>query len=165
VLLHGCVVHRQKYLARYEHIYGQKTWQMLKSATIIAVERAARYVHNLGGQLYVVFERADKSSNNEITNAYKHLRENGAPFNPAASSKYEPMTPEQLSTVLFKNIEGKTKETKLLQIADSCLLPLVEHKRSGNTAVIDQLRQAGRLIDCVVAEPDKEGIKYYCFDP
>lgn len=164
LLLHGCVVHRQKYLARYEHVYGQKTWQLLKSAAIIAIERAARLVHARGGKLYVVFERGNTSSNNEIRAAYAELREQGAPFNPAASSKYEPMSPAQLSNVLFKRIEDKTKSNKLLQIADSCLLPLVEHKRTGNTAVIDKLRAANRLIDCVVEEPEKAGIKYYCFD-
>ncbi len=165
VLLHGCVVHRQKYLARYQHIYGQKTWQLLKSTTAIAVERAARLVHERSGKLYVVFERGNTSSNNEIRTAYAELRNNGAPFNPEASSKYSPMTSEALSNVLFKNIEDKTKANVMLQVADSCLLPLVEHKRTGNTTVIDQLRQANKLIDCVVNDPERAGIKYYCFDP
>jgi hypothetical protein len=165
VLLHGCVVHRQKYLDRYSAVYGRNTWQMLKSATIITVERAARYVQSKGGKLYVVFERGNKSSNTEIRRAYKELRENGAPFNQVASLQYSPMSAADLQSVLFKIIEPKTKASKMLQVADMCLLPLVEHKRTGNTQVVDRLRAAGRLIDCDVPDPPKMGIKYYCFDP
>lgn len=164
LLLHGCAVHRENYLKRYERVYGQKTWQLLRSATIITVERAARLVHSRGGKLYVVFERGNKSSNREIRSAYAELRSNGAPFSPATSSKYQPMTATQLQSVLYKRIEDKTKANKLLQIADSCLLPLVEHKRTGNCKVLDQLKAANRLIDCVVDDPEKSGIKYYCFD-
>jgi hypothetical protein len=163
-LLHCCVVSRYGYRARYQERYGRKTWKMLKSATIIVVERAAKVVAARGGKLYVVFERGNASNNNIIRDAYSELRNSGAPFDVVASSKYVPMRAEALSDVLFNRIEDKTKATPLLQVADLCLRPLMEPLISGNSVLFDKLQEAGRLINCVVSDAEKEGIKYYCFD-
>jgi len=50
-LLHACVVKRDGYLKRYKAVYGQKTWKMLKSATAIVIERAAKLVQVRAGSV------------------------------------------------------------------------------------------------------------------
>jgi len=164
LLLHACVVSRDGYMNRYKQRYGHKTWKLLKSATVIVVERAAKIVAVQGGKLYVVFERGNTSSNNIIRAAYAELRNTGAPFNQSTSSKYSPLSSASLSEVLYKRIEDKTLANGLLQIADMCLRPLMDPKISGNTTTFDKLHEAGRLTNCIVSDPEKEGIKYYCFD-
>lgn len=164
LLIHGCIVHRSGYLNRYGKRYGRKTWMMLESAAAIVIERAAKYVLRQNGRLYVVFERGNTSSNELIRKVYSGLLTSGPPFSVQTSSPYAPLTHDQMQSVLFKNTEGKTKANMMLQIADSCLRPIMEPKITQNTKAFDRLSLANRLINNVVERADIEGIKYYCFD-
>lgn len=162
MLVHACVISRSGYCNRYLETYGKNTWEMRKSALTIVVERAAKYVHRLGGNLRVVYERGGKKEDSIIVSAYKTLIAAGHPFNQDNAAKYKPFSSEQFSKILI-GIDGKTKSNLLLQLADLCLYPIT---KSRDNTLYKLLLEKKKLIDSVL-EPDelKElGIKYYCFD-
>ncbi|MDJ0676324.1 MAG: DUF3800 domain-containing protein [Calothrix sp. MO_167.B42] len=165
IIVHGCVVSRKGYLDRYLERYGSNTWEMMKSAFSILLERVGKYVVLQGGKVMVYFEKAGKKEDNLITSYFNDLRNSGAPFSAETSAIYEPLTSNQMQQVLT-GIEGKSKNNPILQIADLCLYPIAKSKDQPQNRAFQELIQHKKLIDAVLT-PDnleKMGIKYYCFD-
>ena len=165
ILVHGCVVSRRGYLDRYLDRYGSNTWEMMKSAFSILLERVSKYVALHDGKVMVYFEKAGKKEDKLITSYFNDLRVSGAPFSAETSTKYEPLTSKQLQQVL-SGIEGKSKNNPILQIADLCLYPVAKSKEQPQNRAFQLLNQHRKLVGTVLATDnlEKMGIKYYCFD-
>jgi len=161
IIVHGCVISREGYLERYEERYGSKTWDMMKSAFSILLERVCKYVNFQGGKVKVYFENIGENENKLISAYFEDLRSRGAPFNPQTSSKYEPLTSQTLQQILA-GIDNPSKSHPILQIADLCLFPIATSKGRAYQA----LKEHQKLIDDILEPDDLEtmGIKYYCFD-
>jgi hypothetical protein len=127
IIVHGCVVSRQGYLDRYLELYGENTWEMMKSAFSILLDRVSKYVAIQEGQVIVYFEKAGKKEDKLITDYFNDFRNSGAPFNAETSTKYAPIKYDQIQEVLT-GIEGKSKTNPILQIADLCLYPVAKSK-------------------------------------
>jgi len=165
VLVHACVVSRCGYLNRYLDTYGEKTWEMMKSAFAILIERAAKYADTQGGTVMVYFEKAGKKEDRLIKGYFQELRSLGLPFNATSSSKYSPMNSSQLSRLL-RGIEGKGKNNPMIQLADLCLYPVARNKTDPNNRAFSAMRNKRLIIDCHLPQNSIESlrIKYYCFD-
>ncbi|MGM0457447.1 MAG: DUF3800 domain-containing protein [Cyanobacteriota bacterium] len=165
IIVHGCVISRQGYLDRYLERYGSNTWEMMKSAFSILLERVSKYVVLQGGEVMVYFEKAGKKEDKLITSYFNDLRDSGAPFSAETSTKYAPLTSNQIRQVLT-GIQGKSKNHPILQIADLCLYPIAKSKGQPQNRAFQELIRHQKLVDAVLT-PDsleKMGIKYYCFE-
>lgn len=165
ILVHGCVVSRKGYLNRYLERYGSNTWEMMRSAFSILLERVSKYVALQEGKVIVYFEKAGKKEDKLIACYFNDLRGAGAPFSAETSTKYEPLTSDQIQHVLT-GIEGKSKTNPILQVADLCLYPIAKSKEQPQNLALQKLVQHQKLADTVLASNhlEKMGIKYYCFD-
>ncbi|MCT7952945.1 DUF3800 domain-containing protein [Ancylothrix sp. C2] len=165
ITVHACVTSRQGYINRYLTKYGQGTWEMMRSAFSIVIERAAKYAATQNGSVMVYFEKAGKNEDKLITSYFNDLRSQGHPFDQSTSSKYSPLGASQLSQLL-RGIEGKTKNNAILQIADLCLYPTANSKNEQPNLAFSALNQSNRIVDnCLLPNQIEEvGIKYYCFD-
>ncbi|RUR84953.1 DUF3800 domain-containing protein [Chlorogloeopsis fritschii PCC 9212] len=165
IIVHACVVSRHGYLKRYLELYGENTWEMMKSAFTILVERAAKYAALKNGTLMVYFESAGKTEDKLIKQYFYDLRSVGHPFDANRADKYFPLSAADLSGLL-RGIDSKTKNNPVMQIADLCLYPVVRSKDSTNNQAFLSLRKANLLVDCCLAcnQISTIGIKYYCFD-
>ncbi len=165
IILTACVVDRQGYLNRYEAQYGTNTWEMMRSAFCIVVERAAKYIASEGGKLMVYFEKIGKKEDRIIKGYFNELRSKGSPFNPSTSDKYSPLDRNEYAQLL-RGIEGLPKTRSELQVADLCLYPLARGKREPNNRAFQSLKSNRLLINDRIEESEIErlGIKYYCFD-
>lgn len=165
IIVHACVVSRHGYLKRYLEKYGEDTWEMMKSAFTILVERAAKYVATQNGTLMVYFEAAGKKEDRLIKSYFNELRSQGHPFDTVRANKYSPLSADDLSSLL-RGIDSKGKKNSIMQIADLCLYPIVTSKTHPNNQAFLSLIKANLLVDCKL-EPslvDNLGVKYYCFD-
>lgn len=70
IIVHGCVISRKGYLDRYLERYGSNTWEMMKSAFSILIERVGKYVLLQDGKVMIYFEKAGKKEDNLITPDY-----------------------------------------------------------------------------------------------
>lgn len=165
IIVHGCVVSRKGYLDRYLKVYGSSTWEMMKSAFSILLDRVSKYVAIQEGKVLVYFEKAGKKEDKLITDYFNDFRNSGFPFSAETSNKYAPLTPNQIQKVLT-GIEGKSKTNPILQIADLCLYPVAKSKEQPDNRAFQDLRRYQKLVDTVLMPGDLEkmGIKYYCFD-
>lgn len=165
IVVHACVVSRNGYINRYFERYGENTWEMMKSAFSILIERTAKYAANQNGTIMVYFENAGKTEDNLIKTYFNELRSTGHPFNPLTSNKYSPLSSNELSTIL-RGIEGKPKSNSIIQIADLCLYPVSKSKSYPSDRAFKSLKDNNLLVDCHLAPSLIEtiGIKYYCFD-
>ncbi|MBW4540696.1 MAG: DUF3800 domain-containing protein [Myxacorys chilensis ATA2-1-KO14] len=165
IIVHACVVSRQGYLKRYFERYGEKTWEMLKSAFMILIERSAKYASQNDGKLMVYYEKAGKNEDRLMEEHFDTIRSEGHPFALEGSAKYDPLSPGTLDNILC-GIEGKTKQNLLIQVADLCLHPVVRAKDQSENTAFQALRQNQRLVDSVLQEDQLPtmGIKYYCFE-
>jgi hypothetical protein len=57
----ACVIDRPDYNHRYKEKYADERWSLCKTAFTIAVERAAKYVKEIGYRLRVSPERCNKT--------------------------------------------------------------------------------------------------------
>ncbi|WP_180967102.1 DUF3800 domain-containing protein [Fischerella thermalis] len=165
IIIHACVVSRTGYLNRYLQLYGANTWEMMKSAFSIVVERAAKYAELKNGTLMVYFESAGKKEDNLLKQYFNELRSQGHPFDNARANKYSPLSNEDLS-VLLRGIDSKQKGNCIMQLADLCLYPVVRGKQQPDNQAFVALKDANLLVDCNL-EPNQLnnlGIKYYCLD-
>jgi Protein of unknown function (DUF3800) len=164
VTIHACVVSRQGYLNRFQEIYGQNTWEMMKSSFSILVERSAKYVQKQGGKIMVYFEEAGKIEDTKVKSYFKDIRSDGLPFNQSTSQKYNPCTGNILSELL-SGIEGKKKTNPVMQIADYCLHPIADVKLHSSNRAHKAFSDSNLIVDCTLTpEEIKEfGIKYYCY--
>lgn len=165
ILVHACVVSRDGYLNRYLEMYGENTWEMMKSAFSIVVERAAKYAELHNGTVMVYFEAAGKKEDRLLKQYFQELRSQGNLFDSSRSEKYSPLSGDHFSRLL-RGIDSKTKQSLVMQLADLCLYPVVYIKKSPNNRAFSALQEANLLVDCCL-EPSQIptiGIKYYCFD-
>ncbi|MFN5894740.1 MAG: DUF3800 domain-containing protein, partial [Dolichospermum sp.] len=88
IVVHACVILRQGYLNRYLEKYGENTWEMMKSAFSILIERSAKYAAINNGSLMVYFEAAGKNEDNLLKQYFYDLRAKGQSFNITTSDKY-----------------------------------------------------------------------------
>lgn len=165
ILVHACVISRSGYFNRYLERYGSNTWEMMKTAFSILVERAAKYAASNNGTVMVYYEKAGKTEDRLIKQYYRDLCSSGHPFNPATAAKYSPMPAAQMSELL-RGIEGKTKNRAELQLADLCLYPLAKIKTQPDNKAFLAMRDEKLIVDCHLHPDHVEalGIKYYCFD-
>lgn len=165
IIVHACVVSRSGYFNRYYEKYGVKTWEMMKSAFTILVERAAKYVASQNGTVMVYYEKVGKIEDKLIEQYFHDLRSSGHDFNPSTANKYSPMPVAELSKLL-RGIEGKSKSRAELQLADLCLYPVVRSKDRPNDQAFVAMREEKLIVDCHLRPADIEamGIKYFCFD-
>lgn len=165
IVVHACVISRSGYFKRYYQKYSVKTWEMMKSAFSILVERAAKYAQSQNGTIMVYYEKAGKTEDRLIETYFHALRSSGHPFNPATANKYTPMPATELS-MLLRGVEGKTKSRAELQLADLCLYPVVRSKDRPDDRAFVAMREEKLLVDCHLHPDQVEtlGIKYYCFD-
>ncbi|MBF2080635.1 MAG: DUF3800 domain-containing protein [Synechococcales cyanobacterium T60_A2020_003] len=159
------VVSRQGYLDRYLNVYGENTWEMMKSSFSIVLERVAKYVAQKNGKVMVYFEKAGKKENRLLKHYFNDLRNSGTPFSQENSAKYNPLETSQLCQVL-SGIDSKSKSHVILQVADLCLYPVARSKEQPDNLAFQALKQHQKLIDAVLppAEVERMGVKYYCFD-
>lgn len=165
IIVHACVISRAGYCTRYLAQYGTSTWEMMKTALSILLERTAKFVARQDGTVMVYFERIGKVEDRLIQSYFFDLRSNGLPFNPSTSNKYNPMPSSELASRL-SGIEGKTKKNVALQVADLCLYPVAHAKKRPDNRAYVTMRGARKIVDQHLAEHQNssEGIKYSCFD-
>lgn len=165
MLVHACIVSRDGYLKRYLNIYGENTWEMMKSGFSIAVERAAKYAALKNGTLMVYFESAGKKEYTLLKKYFNELRSQGHPFDNNRASKYSPLSIGELFRLL-RGIDSKKKSNPMMQLADLCLYPVIQGKEQPDNKAFLALRNAKLLVDCYLKpnQMSELGIKYYCFD-
>lgn len=165
VLGTACVVHRQGYNDRYRAKYGTRRWALCKTAFTIVVERAAKYAHQNERRMKVFYERSDRINEQRIEGYYKAMRAEGMPFDGGTSSKYTPLTSEQLARTLWE-CRKKFKSSPVMQVADLYLHPICVGGYEADNRALVALRSKKRTINCVLSEEDAPhvGIKYSCFD-
>jgi len=163
LLVTGCVVHRPGYNERYIPQYAERRWTLCRTAFHIAVERAAKYAKSIDARLRVYVERSDKPTESTLKGYFDEMRRDGLPFNKETSSKYRPMSPEELRGTLLE-FRIKTKASPLMQLADLTLWPVCKGGYDQNNQNFKQLKESGRLLDskCTPAN-GLLGIKYFCF--
>lgn len=165
MIVHACIVSRDGYLKRYLIKYGENTWEMMKTAFSIAVERAAKYAALKNGTLMVYFESAGKKEDTLLKQYFNELRSQGHPFDSSRASKYLPLSTSELSKLL-RGIDSKKKSNSVMQLTDLCLYPVIQGKDQPKNKAFLALKNAKLLVDCYL-EPNQLGdlrIKYYCFD-
>lgn len=162
----GCIAHRPGYNARYAKRYGEKRWDLCKSAYTIVVERAAKFAALNDRRLMVYIEASGKKEDRAIKEYHAHLRGDGMYFSNETSEKYEPMPSQLFERILFKEPSFVTKDHPLAQFSDLLLYPLIKGRYDPTYRPYVKLLESKRIIDCVLAEKDvpKLGVKYYCFD-
>lgn len=165
VLGTACVVHRQGYNDRYRAKYGQRRWALCKTAFSIVIERAAKYAHQNGRRLKVFYERSDRINERRLESYYAAMRDEGMPFDGGTSSKYAPLSAEELKRTLWE-CRKKFKSSPIMQVADLYLHPLCVGGYDADNRALVALRDKKRTIDCVLSAEDAQqvGIKYSCFD-
>jgi hypothetical protein len=165
IIVHACVVSRQGYLNRYLKKYDEETWEMMRSAFSIVVERTAKYAGMNNGSLMVYFEAAGRNEDSLLKQYFHDLRAKGHPFDASRSDKYSPLSAEDLSNTL-RGIDSKTKANAIMQIADLCLYPIVRSKDNPDNQAFLSLKNANLLVDFRLTQNQINtlGIKYYCFD-
>lgn len=159
----ACVIDRRGYHRRYHERYGKRKWSLCKSAFDIVVERACKYARSKGCKLDVFVERSDKKTDEKIQRYHEELRSCGHPFDPQNASRYEPLNQSDLADTLY-DLKMKTKSSPMMQIADLYLYPLCKARYNPDYRPLRELISASKLLDQHVSDPEKLGVKYYCFD-
>ena len=164
IIIHACVVSRQGYISHFQEIYGENTWEMMKSSFSILIERSAKYVQKQQGKLMVYYEEAGRVEDKKLKDYFKDIRLRGLPFNQSTSQKYNPCSGETLSKVL-SGIEGKKKKNPVMQIADYCLHPIADVKLHPKNRAYHVFLQKKLIVDCTLDshEIGELGVKYYCY--
>lgn len=165
VIVHACVVSRTGYLDRYLKQYGPETWEMMKSAFTILIERAAKFAGKHNGSIMIYYEEAGKKEDQLIKQYFEDLRRSGHPFDVTNASQYQPLSSDDLSQCL-RGIEGKKKSNPILQIADLCLYPVARSIHTPEDRAYIALRENNILVDSNLENGELKnlGIKYFCFD-
>jgi hypothetical protein len=165
IIVHACVISRIGYHNRYLDKYGEDTWEMMKSAFSILVERSVKYLGDRDESIMIYYEEAGKREDNLLKRYFKELRESGHPFDSNNASKYSPLSGERLARYL-RGIEGKKKSHPILQISDLCLYPVSRGKDQPGDRAYLALKEHQILVDSRLNSEQikSRGIKYYCFD-
>jgi len=162
----ACVINRPGYNARYESEFDSNHWPLCKTAYSILVERCAKYAHAHDRRLRVIVERTGKNEDSKIEEYHTNLREQGAPFNADTSMIHQPLTGDELSSILMKKPSFVTKESRLMQIADLTLYPLVRGAYDPDYLPYQHLVKNEKILVIPNGKDDEviSGIKYSCFD-
>jgi hypothetical protein len=165
IIIHACVISRPGYHNRYLDVYGDNTWEMMKSAFFILVERSVKFVGDKNESIMIYYEEAGKREDNLLKQYFNEIREFGHPFDSNNASKYSPLSAEQISKCL-RGIDGKKKSNPILQIADLCLYPVARGKDKPDDKAYLALKENQILVDSQLSSEEikSRGIKYYCFD-
>ncbi|MGQ0835847.1 MAG: DUF3800 domain-containing protein [Gammaproteobacteria bacterium] len=161
----ACVIDRPGYDARYREKYGRRAWHLCQTAFAIAVERAAKHALVAGRKLRVFPERCSRKDDARLETYYRSMRAEGLPFDRNSSQKYEPLSQNELNSVLYE-LRFKKKSSPLTQVADLYLWPIAQSGYRPDNRPYVTLRNAGRVIDqAIPAEQVPErGIKFSCFE-
>lgn len=163
IVVHACVVDRPNYRQRYENAYQDK-WQICRSAYQILIERAVKFVRSVGGnKLIVHVEKTGRKEDDKIQGYQDILRTVGMEFSAINSLAYSPIKNELLAEFLNKKIIFQTKDSRLMQIADLVLYPVIKGGYDTNYPPYKLLVDRQLIIDTHVADVNSLGIKYYCF--
>lgn len=164
-VVHACVISRIGYFKRYADLYGTETWEMMKTAFTILLERTVKFVASRDGKVTVYYEKIGRREDRLIESYFRSFRAEGHPFNQNNAAKYNPLLPVEVIKRL-SGIEGKTKKNPMLQISDLCLYPIARVKDRPNDRAFVAMRTARMLVDdhIEIEHLASEGIKYYCFD-
>jgi Protein of unknown function (DUF3800) len=115
----GCVIDRPGYMARgYGSRVGDAKWLLCRSAFDILIDRSGKYAKSQNRRLRVFYERADPSTDERVEDYFRNIKTTGLAFDPTTSAKYAPLTQPEFASVLL-SIEGKDKNNRMMQIADS----------------------------------------------
>jgi hypothetical protein len=165
VVGHGCVIDRPSYDRRYVAVYGRNRWSLCKTTFSIAVERAAKYVHSLGGRMRVYVERSGAEDERMLKSYYDGLKKGGTPFDAGRSAAYSPLDKEIFQDVLYE-LKFKNKSSPIMQLADLYLYPICLGGYNPTYRPYVDLCRQKKLIDQNVAAEDvnRLGIKYSCFE-
>ena len=161
----ACVIDRPGYDRRYRERYAGQRWRLCKTAFNILLERAARVAIDREMKLRVFPERCNKDEDRAAEGYYREAVEQGMPFNPTRSAKYNPLIAQDMQGVLYE-FRLKRKSSPMVQLADLVLYPVARQPYDPGYEPFHMLREDGKLIDCILPEPDipLRGIKYSCFD-
>lgn len=165
VIIHACVISRSGYIQRYSEKYGIDTWNMMRTAFCIVVERTAKYAIKRNGKIMVYFEKIGRVEDRKLKKYFEELRSQGMPFDGKRSAAYQPLHSPTLQGAL-SGLEGKTKNCPELQIADLSLYPIALGKENPENKAYKLLKSSGKIIDShlTVDEVTAMGVKYFCFD-
>jgi Protein of unknown function (DUF3800) len=162
----AAVVHRPGYVARYKDKYQDKLWFMCKTAYSILIERSAKYAQRNGRKLRIFFEQTGLKEDRDIIAYTKSLKSTGMPFDQGNSAPYTGLSAADFNNLVLGDPKRRTKETRLIQIADLMLYPMVKGKYDPAYRAYRQMLEAGKIIDGIL-NPDEVknlGVKYSCFD-
>ena len=165
IIAHGCVVHRPGYHARYFEKHAGERWHLCKTAFTILMERAAKFAAKHDRRIRVFVEESDKKSDKRLKGYFAEMRDTGMPFDAGNSSRYGPLSPEELSFRLM-DFKFKRKSSPMMQLADLVLYPLCRSPYESDYRPMKGLRDKELLIDSHLAQHDiaHMGLKYSCFD-
>ncbi|OEE69236.1 DUF3800 domain-containing protein [Enterovibrio norvegicus] len=165
IIAHACVVDRQAYRLRYDGVYQDK-WGLCRSAYQILIERAVKFVRSVGGRKLIVYvEKTGPKEDRKIQNYHDNLLTQGMEFDVGRSSTYSPIGGDEISAIVSKKVKFQTKDSRLMQIADLVLYPLIKAGYNPEYPPYKLLMQNKKVVDCVVEDISSMGVKYYCFPP
>jgi hypothetical protein len=161
----ACVIDRPGYVARYSERYGQP-WLLCRTAFTILAERAAKYASRCGARLEIYFEEAGEHEDRDIQSYARALETEGMPFDPASSSAYQGLRPDDFKAIIIGQPNRITKKVPMMQVADLVLYPMVKGGYDRKYRPYARLMQAARIIDAELKPEDRPtlGVKYSCFD-
>jgi hypothetical protein len=116
IIVHACVVSRIGYHNRYLDRYGDDTWEMMKSAFSILVERSIKYVGDRDESIMIYYEEAGKREDNLLKKYFNELRASGHPFDANNASKYSPLSGNEISKRLRGIDREKEKQSNFTNI-------------------------------------------------
>lgn len=162
---HACVIDRPGYAKRYQEKYGRQTWMLCKTAFTVICERAAKIARAKGRKLRIFPERSGRREDSLIQDYYNELRTKGMPFSGDTSSKYQPLSAEELKDTLY-SLKFKAKSSALAQLADLYLYPIARGGYEMGYRPYTILRAHKKLIDDELDDETRNiiGIKYSCFE-
>ena len=162
----ACVVDRSGYVTRYKGRYQDGLWYMCKTTFCILVERAAKFAASEGRRLEIHFEEAGKQEDRSFIEYMRQLKRLGNPFDEGTSGHYNPLVAKDYRRIVLGEPQRRTKNSPPIQIADLILYPMAKGGYDPDYYPYRKLKEAGKLIDCVVPKEDIPllGIKYSCFD-
>lgn len=163
IFAHACVVDRPGYHERYSDVYEDK-WQLCRSAYQILIERAVKFVRSIGGtKLIVHVEKTGRKEDKKIQDYHDVLRTQGMEFDASRSAIYSPVEGDELASFVTKKVIFQTKESRLMQLADIVLYPVIKGGYDSEYPPYNLLMDNKLIVDAHVENVSTMGVKYYCF--
>ncbi len=162
----AAVVDREGYNSKYKEMYGDKQWNLCKTAFSILTERSLKYVIKRNGKLRIKFEAGGKDYNNCIIDYARSLKRDGLPFNRDTSAKYNELSKEDINNFLLGEPERKKKNNRITQIADLYLYSVAKGGYDKNFEPYQLMFEHKTIIDSFLTPEEciREGVKYSCFN-